>query len=29
MADNKKISGFKKFTEMKGEKELKEVTPSA
>ena len=29
MADNKKISGFKKFTEMKGEKELKEVSPSA
>jgi hypothetical protein len=29
MADNKKISGFKKFTEMKGEKKLKEVSPSA
>lgn len=29
MAENKKISGFKKFTEMKDEKELKEVSPSA
>lgn len=30
MAENKKISGFKKFTEMKdSEKDLKEVTPSA